>query len=96
MKPLKVLAVCGFGVGSSMVLKMTVEKAAKELGIPVDVENTDISTAKATRPDVIFTSNELADQLRSGAACPVFAMKRYTDKAEASTHLQEIAATRAN
>lgn len=92
MKPLKVLAVCGFGVGSSMVLKMTIEKSAKELGIPVDVENTDISSAKATNPDVIFTSNELADQLRASAKCPVFAMKRYTDKAEAAAHLQEIVA----
>jgi len=29
---MKILAVCGFGVGSSMVLKMTLEKAVKELG----------------------------------------------------------------
>ncbi|HGL3534360.1 TPA: hypothetical protein ACKFIX_000875 [Clostridioides difficile] len=26
---MKILAVCGFGVGSSMVLKMTIQKALK-------------------------------------------------------------------
>jgi len=88
---MKILAVCGFGVGSSMVLKMTIEKAAKELGLTVEVENTDLSSAKAARPDVIFTSSELADQLKDSATCPVFAMKRYTDKAEATAHLQSLA-----
>ncbi|MCK8772781.1 PTS ascorbate transporter subunit IIB, partial [Clostridioides difficile] len=27
---MKILAVCGFGVGSSMVLKMTIQKALKQ------------------------------------------------------------------
>ncbi len=87
---MKILAVCGFGVGSSMVLKMTLEKAAKELGLKVDVENTDIATAQASQPDVIFTSTELAAQLKSSAKCPVIAVKRYTDKAEATAHLQAL------
>ncbi|MGM9973923.1 MAG: PTS ascorbate transporter subunit IIB, partial [Clostridiaceae bacterium] len=30
---MKALAVCGFGVGSSMILKMSLEKAFRELGI---------------------------------------------------------------
>ena len=30
-KVMKILAVCGFGVGSSMVLKMTIDKVAKEM-----------------------------------------------------------------
>jgi len=45
---MKILAVCGFGVGSSMVLKMTIDKVIKELGLKATAENTDLSTAKAT------------------------------------------------
>ncbi len=56
---MKILAVCGFGVGSSMVLKMTIDKVIKELGLTATAENTDLSTAKATPADVYFTSNEL-------------------------------------
>lgn len=39
---MKILAVCGFGVGSSMVLKMSIDKVVKELGMKVTVENTDL------------------------------------------------------
>ena len=53
---MKILAVCGFGVGSSMVLKMTIDKVIKELGLKATAENTDLSTAKATPADVYFTS----------------------------------------
>ncbi|EGP5554352.1 TPA: PTS sugar transporter subunit IIB, partial [Enterococcus faecium] len=52
---MKILAVCGFGVGSSMVLKMSLDKVIKELGLKATVENTDLSTAKATMADVYFT-----------------------------------------
>lgn len=62
---MKILAVCGFGVGSSMVLKMTIDKVAKEMGIQASVENTDLSTAKATQADVYFTSQELLNDLSS-------------------------------
>ncbi|MBM7539900.1 PTS sugar transporter subunit IIB [Amphibacillus cookii] len=79
---MKFLAVCGFGVGSSMVLKMSIEKACKERGIDCEVENTDVSSAKGTDADAIFTSQELGDELKSSVKCPVFPIKRYMDKEE--------------
>ncbi|HBG8623418.1 TPA: PTS sugar transporter subunit IIB, partial [Clostridioides difficile] len=48
---MKILAVCGFGVGSSMVLKMTIQKALKQLGIECEVENTDINSARGADCD---------------------------------------------
>ncbi|KJY53929.1 PTS Asc IIB [Lactobacillus kullabergensis] len=65
---MKILAVCGFGVGSSMVLKMTLEKAVKELGIDAEVKNTDIASAKAEQADVYFTSAELKPDIASAKA----------------------------
>ncbi|AWM76201.1 MULTISPECIES: PTS sugar transporter subunit IIB [Lactobacillus] len=79
---MKILAVCGFGVGSSMVLKMTLEKAVKELGIDAEVKNTDIASAKAEQADVYFTSAELKPDLESSTDKPVYAIKRYMDKDE--------------
>ncbi len=52
---MKILAVCGFGVGSYMVLKISVVKVIKEFGLMASVVNTDLSTAKATLADVYFT-----------------------------------------
>ena len=79
---MKILAVCGFGVGSSMVLKMTLEKAVKKLGIDAEVKNTDIASAKAEQADVYFTSAELKPDLESSTDKPVYAIKRYMDKDE--------------
>lgn len=79
---MKLLAVCGFGVGSSMVLKMTLQKAVKALGIDAEVENTDISSAKGMNVDVIFTSNELSGELESAVTVPVYSIKKYMDLEE--------------
>ncbi|PGL72595.1 PTS sugar transporter subunit IIB [Bacillus sp. AFS055030] len=90
---MKILAVCGFGVGSSMVLKMTLDKVARELGIKADVENTDISSAKAMQADVIFTSNELSAELKSSVKVPVYAVKKYMDANEVKEKMQDYLAT---
>ncbi|AMC93962.1 PTS ascorbate transporter subunit IIB [Erysipelothrix larvae] len=86
---MKILAVCGFGVGSSMILRMSIEKACKDLGIVAEVENTDVSSAQGAQVDLVFTSNELATQLRSSVKCPVVAIHRYMDKEEVKGKLQE-------
>jgi len=51
---LKVLAVCGLGMGTSLILRMTAETVFSRLGIDAVVENTDISTARGTVADVII------------------------------------------
>lgn len=76
---MKILAVCGFGVGSSMILSMSLQKVANKLGVEADIENTDISNARGSDCDAIFTSAELQQELTSGVACPVYAVKKYMD-----------------
>jgi len=78
----KFLAVCGFGVGSSMVLKMTIEKVCKQKGIDFDVENMDLSSAKTTDADAVFTSKELGDDLKKSVDVPVYPIKRFMDQDE--------------
>ncbi len=93
---MKILAVCGFGVGSSMVLKMTIDKVAKEMGIQASVENTDLSTAKATQADVYFTSQELLNELSSSVKNPVYPVKKYMDKEEVKMQLEKFLEERGN
>ena len=79
---MKILAVCGFGVGSSLVLRMTIEKVVRELGI-----NTDLSTAKATPADVYFTSFELQQELEKTIKAPIYPIKKYMDANEVKEQL---------
>src|SRR2546426_11794564 len=62
----KLLAVCGRGFGSGLLLRMQAEKALRQLGIvDADLEVADIGSARAMAQtaDLIITSNELAEQL---------------------------------
>ena len=52
--PLKVLAVCGLGMGTSLILRMTAETVFSRLGIDAEVQSTDISTARGTEADVMI------------------------------------------
>ncbi len=62
---LKILTVCGMGLGSGLLLRMQVEKALRQLGVQADVEVSDMGSARALAmtADLIVTSPELAQQL---------------------------------
>ncbi len=79
---MKVYAVCGFGVGSSMILKMSLDKVFKEIGFDCEVENTDITNAVGARVDAIFTSPELHQNLKNECGGKVYPIKKYMDLAE--------------
>jgi PTS system ascorbate-specific IIB component len=67
---MKILAVCGMGVGSSLLLRMQGEKALKQLGVTADFDVADIGTARgASRGvDIILTTAELAERLQGVSA----------------------------
>lgn len=54
---LHVVTVCGLGVGSSLILKMTVEAALKELGIRSKIEHWDMGTVRGRGADLIVTTS---------------------------------------
>ncbi len=87
---MKILTVCGFGVGSSMVLKMTCNKALADLGVVAEVENTDIMSAKSMKADLILTSQSLIDELCQSTDCSVIAIEKYVDKDEIIEKIKDI------
>lgn len=82
MKKISIMAVCGFGVGSSMILKMKIDEVVKANGIEAEVFTADIGTASATPCDIIFTSNELADTLKGNVKVPVVEINNFINKKE--------------
>jgi PTS system ascorbate-specific IIB component len=61
----KIIAVCGMGIGTSVLLKMNAEKVLDILGVSAEVQAADISKAKIDGPsaDIILTTPELVYQL---------------------------------
>lgn len=85
---MKILAVCGMGLGSGLLLRMQAEKALKTLGVQADLEVADIGTARAAAQtaDLIITSHELAQQL-AGVKPKIVTISNFIDLQEMVTKL---------
>ncbi|MBO8162864.1 MAG: PTS sugar transporter subunit IIB [Brevibacillus sp.] len=84
---MKILCVCGLGQGTSLILRMNVENVLRELGLDVEVEHTDVSSASGMNADYIITSNELAQSLTGSAK--VIIVNNYFDTHEIKTAIEE-------
>lgn len=78
---MKILAVCGMGLGSSLMLRMTVEDVLKEEGIKGKVEVKDLGSAKSETADYIVASEEIAKKIKDHKAT-VIAINNMTSKEE--------------
>ncbi len=58
---MKILAVCGNGLGSSMILKLKIDSVLKELGIDdAQIGHCDLTSASGEKADIIVVTKDLA------------------------------------
>lgn len=62
---MKIVALCGVGIGTSAILKVNAERALERLDISADVTAADIASVKLAAADaqVILTSSELVPSI---------------------------------
>jgi len=60
---LDVLAVCGAGMGTSLILRTTAEKALQRLEIPATLHHADVGSARGEHPDVVIAQQSYLDEL---------------------------------
>ncbi len=90
---MKILAVCGFGVGSSMILKLTIQKALREFGVDAEVINTDISDSAGHNADAVFSSPDFIGDLEKrfkNKEIKLYPIKRYSDLEEVKEKVQDL------
>lgn len=63
---MKILAVCGNGLGTSFMLSINVNKVLKELNIDAECKNIDLASAKTESADYYIGSPEIMEQLEDG------------------------------
>lgn len=84
---MKLLAVCGMGIGTSVLLKMNAEKVLRMLDIEATVDATDLASAQTRRDaQVILTTPDLVDQLQ-GLPAEVIAIEHFFDLEEITEKL---------
>ncbi|MED4285665.1 PTS sugar transporter subunit IIB [Priestia megaterium] len=64
---MKILVVCGNGLGSSLITEMNVKKALVNMGIEAQVGHTDLATSKTENADYYLGAPEIVENLNDGS-----------------------------
>jgi PTS system ascorbate-specific IIB component len=87
---MKIVAICGAGIGSSGILKVNAERVLGRLGIDADVSAVHLATleADAAGAQIILTSPEFVEHIGKTNA-DVIVVHNYFDTDELTRKLQQ-------
>lgn len=85
---MKIVAICGAGIGSSGILKVNAERVLARLGLEADVTaaHLDSLVSDATDAQIILTSGEFVEAIGKSFA-EIIVIENYFDTEELSTKL---------
>ncbi|SER62910.1 PTS system, ascorbate-specific IIB component [Propionibacterium cyclohexanicum] len=77
---MKIVAVCGFGVGSSVIAKMNMEQILAQRGEEdIDVETVDLGSVTSVDADLYVTTHELFDQFPESITDKTLVLNNFVD-----------------
>jgi len=73
---LKVLAACGNGMGSSLIIKMKIEKVLKDMGLECEVHHASVGQAKsdARNFDLVLVSHMLVKEFSNSGKAKIIGL----------------------
>ena len=85
---MKIVAVCGMGIGTSVLLKMNIEKALVQLGLEATVEAVDMTTARSAgfEANIVMTTPDLVEKLQ-GLPAEIIEVEHFFDLEELQSKL---------
>ena len=57
---MKIMAICGSGLGSSFMVEMNINKVLKKMGVDAEVEHSDLSSAIPGEADLFVMAKDIA------------------------------------
>ncbi|OAT35675.1 PTS sugar transporter subunit IIB [Proteus myxofaciens] len=60
---MKITVVCGNGLGSSLMMEMSIKSILNDLAVTADVDHVDLGSAKGTPSDIYVGTRDIAEQL---------------------------------
>jgi len=60
---MKILVVCGNGLGTSLMMEISIKSIIKELAVKADVDHVDLGSAKGTVCDIFVGTKDITEQL---------------------------------
>ncbi len=62
---MKIMAVCGHGIGSSFMMEMNIKKVLVKLGVEAEVEHTDLASVSPDDADIFVMGKDIASSATS-------------------------------
>ncbi|MFV0255261.1 MAG: PTS sugar transporter subunit IIB [Erysipelotrichaceae bacterium] len=89
---IKILAACGSGMGSSMIIKMNIDAVLKELNIEHTVEHVSVGQGKsmAKNFDIVIVQNVFVKDFSVDNHTKVIGLKNLMSKDEIRLKLKEV------
>lgn len=91
---LKILMVCGAGLGSSFACQMSTEDVLNSLGVETKLDHCDISSASSMNADIILTASNFEPQFSKFSIDPekttIIYLKNIVDKHEIKEKLMPV------
>jgi ascorbate PTS system EIIB component len=88
---MRIATLCGMGFGTSMMLKLSIEKILKELNVHAEVVPWDLGSFKGQQADIIVAPSDMKRHLE-GAKGRVILIKNLVDKDELREKISEAVA----
>jgi len=81
-KRLRIVTICGCGVGSSVMLKVNLEEVLKKVGLEADIVPADVTTAYGEKCDIVITQEVFKHALKGATYKEVIFLKNLASKKE--------------
>ncbi|MBC8946664.1 MULTISPECIES: PTS sugar transporter subunit IIB [Xenorhabdus] len=88
---MKITVVCGHGLGTSLIMEISIKNILQELGVEASVEHTDLGSAKAAKSDIFIATKDIAEQLiKQQIAQKIIVLENMLDKSAMKVRLSAV------
>ena len=60
---MNIMVVCGNGLGTSLMMEMSIKTIIKDMGVKAEVDHVDLGSAKGTVCDIFVGTKDITEQL---------------------------------
>lgn len=86
---LKIICVCGMGLGSSVIAKMNVEEILSKMGVDALIDTCDLGSVTSVQADYYITTKELADNIPESLQNQTIILTNFVNQEEIKKTLKE-------
>ncbi|HDL7317490.1 TPA: PTS sugar transporter subunit IIB [Yersinia enterocolitica] len=79
---MKIVCVCGMGLGSSVIAKMNIEQVLKKMNLSATVDTCDLGSVRSVPADLYVTTRELAVSMPAEVQSKTIVLTNFVRKVE--------------